>query len=211
MHPLDYSIYLVAQTNMCDPKRFLSIVEAAVQGGVTLVQLREKDANTRDFVSTALALKSMLDKYDAPLLINDRIDVALACDAAGVHLGQDDMPITIARQILGPDKIIGISASNNAEAITAQAQGADYIGASPVFATPTKTDTAAPLALEGLQRMAQAVSIPVVAVGGMKAHNAADVRRHGATGIAVVSAIMCAPDPRAAAKELRKAFAPATG
>lgn len=203
---VDYSIYLVAQTNACEPGRFFEVVEAALQGGVTLVQLREKNAETGAFVKTALKLKKLLKLYNVPLIINDRIDVALACDAEGVHLGQSDMPLPLARKILGPDKIIGISASNVDEAMVAEQGGADYIGAGAVYDTPTKTDTGMALGLNGLKAITEAVKIPVVAVGGMKAHNALAMRQHGAAGVAVVSAIMAALDPEAAATEFKQAF-----
>ena len=203
---LDYRVYLVAQTNACAPGCLLATVEAAVQGGVTLVQLREKDAVTGEFVAVALKLKALLDQYSVPLLINDRIDVALACDAQGVHLGQDDMPLALARRILGPDRIIGISAGTVTEALAAQAGGADYLGVGAVYATPTKTDAGAPLGPEGLKAITSAVDIPVVAIGGMKAHNAALMRRNGADGVAVVSGIMAAADPLRAASEIKQGW-----
>lgn len=202
----DYSVYLVAQTNACPPGRFLATVEAAVQGGVALVQLREKDAATGAFVEIAVKLKALLDEYDVPLLINDRIDVALACNAHGVHLGQDDMPLALARQILGPEKIIGISAGTVAEARAAQQGGADYLGVGAIYATATKTDTGAPLGPDGLKEITAAIDIPVVAIGGMKAHNAALMRQNGADGVAVVSGIMAATDPAQAAREIKQAW-----
>lgn len=203
---LDYSIYLVAQTNACLPGRFLATVEAAVKGGVTLVQLREKDAETGVFVSVAQKLKTLLDAYGVPLLINDRIDVALACNAHGVHLGQDDMPLALARRILGPDKIIGISAGTVAEALTAKEGGADYLGVGAIYATPTKTDAGTPLGPDGLKQIAAQANIPVVAIGGIKACNAALMRQNGAHGVAVVSSIMAADDPMRAACELKQAW-----
>lgn len=204
--PVDYSIYLVAQTNVCTPERLLKVVEDALRGGVTLVQLREKNAETGAFVATAQALSGLLKRYNTPLIINDRIDVALACDAAGVHLGQNDMPLGLARKILGFNKIIGISASNVQEAITAEQGGADYIGAGAVYATPTKTDAGTPLGLTGLKAITRAVKIPVVAIGGINVNNAALVRQQGASGVAVVSAVMAAVNPNAAALELKQAF-----
>lgn len=203
---VDYSLYLVAQTDDREPDRLLPTVEAALRGGVTCVQLREKEAATGAFVEIALAMKRLTAQFNVPLIINDRIDVAQACEAEGVHLGQSDMPLTLARKILGPAKIIGISASNVVATVTAEKNGADYIGAGAVFATPTKTDTGKPLGLAGLWEITRAVKIPVVAVGGMKAHNAAAMRAHGAAGIAVVSAIMAAADPEQAARELQTAF-----
>lgn len=204
--PMDYSVYLVAQTDACAPGRLLETVAAAVKGGVTLVQLREKHAETGAFVEIAIKVKALLDTYEVPLLINDRIDVALACNAAGVHLGQSDMPLALARQILGPERIIGISAGTVAEALAAQTGGADYLGVGAIYATPTKTDTGAPLGPEGLREIVTAVGIPVVAIGGMKAYNAALMRQNGAAGVAVVSGIMAADDPEQAAAEIRQAF-----
>lgn len=203
---IDYSVYLVAQTDACAPGRLLQTVEAAVWGGVTLVQLREKNAETGAFMAIAIKLKALLDAYGVPLLINDRIDVALACNAAGVHLGQSDMPLALARQTLGPDRLIGISAGTVAEALAAQTGGADYLGVGAIYATPTKTDAGAPLGPAGLYEIAAAVHIPVVAIGGMKAYNAALMRQNGAAGVAVVSGIMAAVDPARAAAEIKKAF-----
>lgn len=207
MMQLDYSVYLVAQTDAAPAERLLETVAAAVQGGVTLVQLREKNAATGVFVALALKLKTMLDAHNIPLLINDRLDVALACGAHGVHLGQDDMPLALARQILGPDKIIGISAGNVAEALAAQKGGADYLGVGAIYATPTKADAGTPLGPEGLRAITARVDLPVVAIGGMKAHNTALMRQNGARGVAVVSGIMAAADPARAAREIKQAWA----
>lgn len=206
MMQLDYSVYLVAQTDAAPPGRLLETVAAAVQGGVTLVQLREKNAATGVFVAIALKLKTLLDAHNIPLLINDRLDVALACGAHGVHLGQEDMPLALARQILGPDKVIGISAGNVAEALAAQQGGADYLGVGAIYATPTKADAGAPLGPEGLRAVTDRVHLPVVAIGGMKAHNTALMRQNGARGVAVVSGIMTAADPALAAHEIRQAW-----
>lgn len=207
MMQLDYSVYLIAQTDAAPPERLLETVAAAVQGGVTLVQLREKNAATGVFVAIALKLKTLLDARNIPLLINDRLDVALACGAHGVHLGQDDMPLALARQILGPDKIIGISAGNVAEALAAQEGGADYLGVGAIYATPTKADAGMPLGPEGLRAITTRVDLPVVAIGGIKAHNTALMRQNGAGGVAVVSGIMAAADPARAAGEIKQAWA----
>ena len=184
------------------------IVKEALAGGVTMVQLREKDLATREFVMLATRLKNLLVQYSetygrhVPLIVNDRIDVALACDADGVHIGQSDMPYDIARRLLGPDKIIGLSVENQSQIVEANALDVDYIGVSPVFATPTKTDTAAPFGIEGLRMAVETSSHPTVAIGGMNARTASEVMRTGADGIAVVSAIMGAESPCAAAMEL---------
>jgi thiamine-phosphate pyrophosphorylase len=171
---------------------------------VTVVQLREKDAPGRFFLEEARRLKELLAEYRVPLIINDRVDVALAADADGVHLGQDDLPLEAGRALLGPDKVIGISVSTVTEAEAAAAGGADYLGVSAIFATPTKTDTPPPIGLEGVARLRAAVNLPLVGIGGLNPTNAAAVIRAGCDGIAVVSAIMAAPDPEQAARDLRR-------
>lgn len=196
------SLYLVTDRPLALGRDLLQVVSQAVRGGVTLVQLREKHATTREFVELGRALKQILGPTGVPLLINDRLDIAQAIDADGVHLGQSDMPYADARAILGPDKIIGVSIENDAQAAEAEGQDVDYIALSPVYLTDTKTDTSAALGLEGVRRISAATSHPVCAIGGMNARTAADVIRAGADGIAVVSAIMSAPDPEAAAAGL---------
>ena len=167
-----------------------------------MVQLREKEISTREFIALAKRLKEVLEPYGVPLIINDRVDVALAAGADGVHIGQSDMPCVTARAILGPDRIIGLSVENFEQIEEANCLDVDYIGVSPVFATPTKTDTAAPFGIDGL-RKAVAMSVhPTVAIGGMNAGNAAEVISTGTDGLAVVSAVMCAASPRSAAGEI---------
>lgn len=197
-------LYLVTDRGLCPEGRSLvQTVKEAVEGGVTMVQLREKDIDTRTFIEEALELKALLGPLGVPLIINDRVDVALASDADGVHIGQSDMPYAIARRLLGPDRIIGLSVENMDQVAQADALDVDYIGVSPVFATPTKTDTARPFGLEGLREAVKLSHHPTVAIGGMNALTAADVMAAGTDGIAVVSAIIAAPDPRAAAEELK--------
>lgn len=197
-------LYLVTDRGLCPEGRSLvQTVKEAVEGGVTMVQLREKDIDTRTFIEEALELKALLGPLGVPLIINDRVDVALASDADGVHIGQSDMPYAIARRLLGPDRIIGLSVENMDQVAQANALDVDYIGVSPVFATPTKTDTARPFGLEGLREAVKLSHHPTVAIGGMNALTAADVMAAGTDGIAVVSAIIAAPDPRAAAEELK--------
>ena len=198
----DYTLYLVTDRELAGDRDLLDIITSAIQGGVTCVQLREKTLHTRDFVQLAKRLKSMLSSLSIPLIINDRLDIALACKADGVHFGQSDMQIGDARRIVGRSMIIGVSAESLEDAVIAEQDGADYIGLSPVYKTPTKTDTAPPLGLEGVTRIRQAVKIPAVAIGGINQGNAASVIEAGADGIAVVSAIICAQDPRSAAREL---------
>ena len=197
-------LYLVTDRGLCPEGRSLvQTVKEAVEGGVTMVQLREKDIDTRTFIEEALELKALLGPLGVPLIINDRVDVALASDADGVHIGQSDMPYAIARRLLGPDRIIGLSVENMDQVAQADALDVDYIGVSPVFATPTKTDTARPFGLDGLREAVRITKHPTVAIGGMNALTAADVMAAGTDGIAVVSAIIAAPDPRAAAEELK--------
>jgi len=201
--PIDYSLYLVTDRGLSRGRSTLEIVRAAVRGGVTCVQLREKTGATRAFIEEALSVKAFLDSCDVPLIINDRVDVALAVGADGVHLGQSDLPIAAARSIAGPSMVIGISAESVRDAVEAQAAGADYLGVSPVFATPTKTDTSAPLGLAGLGAIREAVKTPLVAIGGLNRDNAAAAIRSGADGVAVVSAIVAADDPEQAARAIR--------
>lgn len=203
---IDYSLYLVTDRSLALGRATVNIVQAAIAGGVTCVQLREKHADTRAFLEEARALKALLDALEAniPLLINDRLDVALAIGADGVHLGQSDMPLADARRLLGAAMLIGISAESVEDALRAEAEGADYIGISPVFATSTKADIAPPLGLEGIRRIRAAVSLPLVAIGGIHQENAQAVIRAGADGVAVVSAIVSAACPRSAATALKQ-------
>ncbi len=204
MKPEQLRLYLVTDRPLSLGRDLDWIVAEAVRGGTTMVQLREKEADTRDFVALGLKLKELLTPLGIPLLINDRIDVALAVDADGVHIGQSDMPYAIARRLLGPDRIIGLSVETMDEVAEANALDVDYVAVSPVYGTPTKTDTAEPFGLEGLRKAAALSRHPVVAIGGMNERTAADVFAAGADGIAVVSAICSAPDPCAAARRLRE-------
>lgn len=199
---IDYSLYLVTDNRLSAKRSTTEIVAQSVAGGVSCVQFREKNLPTRDMVGQARELLKLLRPLAVPLIINDRIDVALAVGADGVHLGQSDMHISDARKILGGSAIIGISAESVQDGIDAERYGADYIGVSPVFSTATKSDIASPLGLEGVRALRGNVSIPLVGIGGIDADNAADVIRNGAHGIAVVSAIVCAECPRTSAKEL---------
>lgn len=201
----DYSLYLVTDRSLSLGRKTVDIVAEAVAGGVTCVQLREKHCSTREFVNEARILHTFLHQLKIPLIINDRIDVALAVGAEGVHLGQSDMKLEDARQILGTDTVIGISVESTADAIEAAANGADYLGVSPIFSTSTKTDTAPPLGLEGLLSIRAAVKLPLVAIGGINQENCASILSSGADGLAVVSAIVSAPSPRDAAQQLRRA------
>ncbi len=201
---VDYSLYLVTDRSLSRGRTTCEVVKAAIAGGVTVVQLREKDCSTREFIAEARALKQLLLGTGIPLIINDRLDVALAVGAEGLHLGQQDMSIADARRLTGPDIVIGVSAESLDDALRAQADGADYIGISPVFATTTKKDAATPLGLEGIRRIRRAVNLPLVGIGGITLTNAAEVMLAGADGVAVVSAIVSAPCPRAAAAALKQ-------
>lgn len=211
MGAIDYSLYLVTDRGLSRGRATVEIVREAVAGGATCVQLREKQCSTREFIEEARALVALLQPLGVPLIINDRVDVARAVGAAGVHLGQQDMSIADARRLGLPGWIIGVSAESVADAIQAEREGADYVGVSPVFATPTKADAAPPLGLEGLRAIRAAVKISLVAIGGIHVGNARDVIQAGADGLAVVSAIVAADDPRAAAAELRREIEAARG
>ena len=211
MERIDYALYLVTDRSLAKGRAMAEIVREAVAGGATCVQLREKDCGTREFLEEARALKEILKGTGVPLIVNDRVDVALAAGADGVHVGQGDMPIGDVRRLAPKGWIVGVSAESTEDAVRAEREGADYVGASPVFATATKADHAAPLGLEGLRRMRAATTIPIVAIGGIHAGNAREVVRAGADGLAAVSAIVAADDPRAAAAEMRREIEAARG
>ncbi|MGQ9598383.1 MAG: thiamine phosphate synthase [Anaerolineae bacterium] len=203
MKTVDWSLYVITDRRAAGSRSILDIVGAAIQGGATVVQLREKEATTRQMIQLGQALHELTQRAGIPLIINDRVDVALAIDAEGVHLGVDDMPVPIARRLLGPHRLIGFSPSTLDEACQAEDEGADYLGIGDVYGTPSKPDAGAPIGIEGLSRFVQTVSIPVVAIGGINASNAAATIEAGAAGIAVISAVIGAPDPQKAAQQLR--------
>jgi thiamine-phosphate pyrophosphorylase len=195
-------LYLVTDRSLCGQKSLEYVVLQSVKGGVSCVQLREKDISTRLFVSEAQSIMKILEPYNVPLIINDRIDVALACGAAGVHIGQDDMPYAIARKLLGPKAIIGLSVETWDDVEESQQLDVDYIGVSPVFATPTKTDTKGDWGLVGLKKIKGFSRHPVVAIGGLNESNIRETILAGADCVAVVSAICAASNPEAAARKL---------
>ncbi|MHA1248986.1 MAG: thiamine phosphate synthase [Candidatus Helarchaeota archaeon] len=195
-------LYLVTDRRFAVDRNFNDIIIEAIAGGVTVVQLREKNIETREFYNKAIELKAILKEYNIPLIINDRVDIAYASDADGVHLGQSDLPIKYAREILGKNKIIGLSVNTVKQAIEAEKSGADYIAISPVFPTPTKVDIDPPVGLEGIPIIRESVNIPIVGIGGINKNNAKKVIEAGCDGVAVVSAIMGAKDPKLAASEL---------
>ena len=197
-------LHLVTDSTLCGARGIEAVVEAAVRGGATCVQLREKALDTRPFVERARALKALLAPLGVPLLINDRVDVALACGADGVHVGQRDMAPEDARRLMPPGSIVGLSIESAAQVIAAERAPVDYYGLSPVFDTPTKTDAAPPLGLAGVRRIRAMTMRPLVAIGGIGFENAASVMAAGADGLAVVSLLCQAADPAAAAHRLRQ-------
>lgn len=204
MKASDLALYLVTDRDLAAGRDLEEIVAEAVGGGVTMVQLREKECSTREFIELASRLKKTLAPLGVPLIINDRADVALAVDADGLHIGQSDMPYQVARRILGPDKIIGLSVENMAEMELANQTDVDYVAVSPVFDTATKTDTAKAFGLEGTRRAVAISAHPTVAIGGINRSTCGPVIETGIDGVAVVSAIVAAPDPRLAAYELKQ-------
>jgi thiamine-phosphate pyrophosphorylase len=196
-------VYLVTDRGLCRNRPMQDVVSQAVQGGAAYVQLREKDISTRLFVEEARAIKKILEPYQVPLIINDRIDVALACNADGVHIGQDDMPYETARNLMGGNAIIGLSVETWEDVEAAEKLDVNYIGVSPVFATPTKTDTKEPWGLEGMRKIKSYSRHSLVAIGGINESNAAAVVSAGADCLAVVSAICSADNPARAAANLK--------
>lgn len=202
---VDYTLYLCTDRDLMSTDTLEEAVEQAILGGCSLIQLREKHSSSREFFEMATRIKAITDKYQVPLIINDRIDIAMAVDAAGVHLGQSDLPAREARRIMGEDKIIGVSARNVELAVQAVNDGADYLGVGAMFATGTKGD-AKVIGKEKLKEIRAAVSIPIVAIGGIHHENAAQLRDTGVNGLAVVSAVIGAKDIRLAAKQMREIF-----
>lgn len=196
-------LYLVTDALNYSEEEFLNRIEAACQGGVDLVQLREKQLSSLQYFQRAYAIKQITDRYQIPLLIDDRLDIAQAVGAAGVHLGQKDLPVEVAREILGPKAIIGATAKTLDQARLAVEQGADYLGVGAIFPTTTHVETVR-TSVETLKTIKQAVNIPVYAIGGLNVDNVATVKPAGVDGVAVVSAIMKAADPKQATQQLRE-------
>lgn len=204
---IDYSLYLCTDRSLMTAPTLEQAVNDAIKGGCTVVQLREKHAASREFYQLALSLKRITGYYGIPLIINDRLDIAAAVNAEGVHLGQKDLPADIARAVLGEEKIIGVSANNLQAAINAELDGADYIGVGAVFQTSTKTDTK-PVTIDKLKEIRSAVKIPMVAIGGIKRSNISQLNGTGINGVAVVSAVIGSKNITAAARELKALFNP---
>lgn len=201
---IDYTLYLVTDRELMSCKTVEESVSLAIEGGASVVQLREKNCSSREFYELALRVKRITEPRKVPLIINDRIDIALAANADGVHLGQRDIPCREARKILGADKMIGVSAALPEEAAEAQADGADYLGVGAVFSTQTKTDTR-PVTPEIIRQIRAAVTIPFVVIGGINSENIRSLYGLGINGAAAVSAVVAGPDITAAARIMRKA------
>jgi thiamine-phosphate pyrophosphorylase len=207
----DYSLYLVTDRTLSLGRSNFEIIEAAIAGGATIVQLREKQLNARDFYGEGLKIRDFLKTRRIPFIINDRIDIALALDADGVHIGQDDLPLDVARKTLGRAKIIGVSVRSADEARAAEAGGADYLGLSPIFVTATKPELTSQIGIEGIPPIRQAVSIPLVGIGSMNETNAYDAVSAGLDGVAVVSGIVSQKDIASAARRIKKEVMRAKG
>lgn len=199
----DYSIYLVTDDGCLQGRTLIDCVREALEGGVTLVQYRAKTASSAEMYAEALQLKALCDSFNVPLIINDRLDIAMAVGAAGVHLGQDDLPCAAARKILGEDYLIGVSAHNPSEAKAALQNGADYLGCGAVFGTATKADVQK-LGTDGLAAICREKGLPVVGIGGVTADNYREVRAAGADGAAIVSGILAQPDIRTTVEAIAK-------
>jgi len=197
-------VYLVTDRGLCGGRPLEEIVIQALKGGISFVQLREKEISTRSFVEEAGRIKELLAPYKVPLIINDRVDVAVACGAEGVHIGQEDMPYEFVRKIMGKKAIIGLSVETWEDVVASQKLDVSYIGISPVFATPTKTDTKGAWGLEGLARIKAFSRHPLVAIGGINESNVREIVMAGAQCIAVVSAICASPDPEAVARRINE-------
>lgn len=202
---VDYTLYLVTDRSILKDRDLCLSIEEAILGGVTLVQLREKDVSSREFYEIGLKVKEVTSRYNVPLMINDRLDIALAIDADGLHIGQGDLPAKVARKILGEDKILGVSASTLDEALKAEKDGADYLGVGAVFTTSSKDD-ARDVSIETLGKIKNAVNIPVVAIGGINENNLDELKPSNIDGIAVISCILGKNEIRKAAEEVRKSM-----
>lgn len=203
MKNVDWSVYVITDRRAARGRSLVEVVRAAIAGGATVVQLREKEAGTREMIELGQTLHEITRAAGIPLIVNDRVDVALALDAEGVHVGQDDMPALPARRLIGPERILGVSAGTVEEARRAERDGADYLGVGDVFGTPSKPDAGPPIGVEGLAEIVRVVAIPVVAIGGITPENAAAAVQAGAVGVAVISAVLGAEDVEQAARRLR--------
>ncbi len=202
---LDTTLYFITDSTGFSEEEFLCRVESACKGGVTLIQLREKDKTTREYISLAEKVHQITQKYDIPLIIDDRVDVALAADAEGVHVGQSDMPVGMARKLMGDGKIVGATTKIVPQAVEAYEQGADYLGVGAIYPTTTKVKTVL-TSIDTLKDIVKAVPIKVNAIGGLNCDNADILKGSGISGICVVSAIMKSENPCLAAQKLKEKF-----
>lgn len=202
---IDYSVYLVTDRDLMSTETIEEAITQAIAGGTTLIQLREKECSSLDFYNTAVKVKAICDKNNIPLLINDRLDIAMAVDAAGVHVGQSDLPASVVRRIIGEDKIIGVSAGTLENAVKAEKDGADYIGVGAMYATGTKKD-AKPTSIETLKKIRANVNIPIVVIGGINKERVKDFEGTGIDGLAIVSAIIAQKNIKKAANDIRYEF-----
>lgn len=205
MQGVNWSLYVITDRKAAGERPLTEVVEAAIAGGATIVQMRGKTATTREMIELGRALHEITRGAGVALIVNDRVDVTLALDAEGVHVGQEDMPAPLARRLIGPDRILGVSAGTVEEARQAEQDGADYLGVGDIYGTPSKADAGMPIGVKGLAEIVEAVSIPVIGIGGVTADNAMAVIKAGAAGVAVISAIVGADDPERAARRLRRA------
>jgi len=198
------ALHVLTDRDWSRGRDMLSVAEAAIAGGATVIQLRDKTASIRQLVEDGLALRRLTRQHGVLLIVNDRVDVALAVEADGAHVGQDDMPADLARRLLGPDRLLGVSAGSLEEAEAATAAGADYLGVGPIYATRAKADAGAPTGPALLRAIAERVETPLAAIGGITAENADEAIRAGAVGVAVITAVVAADDIAAAARALRR-------
>lgn len=201
--PPDWALYVITDHHAAAGRPLLDLVRAALRGGATVVQLRMKHGSTRKMLALGQALHEVTRAAGVPLIVNDRLDVALALDAEGVHLGQEDLPAHLARRLIGPDRLLGVSVETVEQAEQARRDGADYLGVGDLFGTPSKPDAGPPIGLEALRAIARAVPLPSVGIGGVTPENAGAVIDAGAAGVAVISAVIGAADPEQAARDLR--------
>ncbi len=201
---VDWSVYVITDRRAAGDRPITLVMKAAIAGGASAVQMRDKGATTHEMIALGRALHEVTREAGVPLIINDRLDIALALDAEGVHVGQDDMPAPMARRLLGPHRILGVSAGTVEEARRAERDGATYLGVGDVYGTPSKADAGTPVGIEGLREITRAVSIPVVGIGGITVDNAAAVIEAGAAGVAVISTVVGAPEPQMAARRLKE-------
>ena len=194
-------LHVLTDHDLAQGRDMLTVARAALEGGATVIQLRDKLANTRTLVEEGLALRTLTRAYNALLIVNDRIDVALAVDADGAHIGQDDMPASLARTLLGTNRLLGVSAGNLDEAYLAVEAGADYLGVGPIYTTHSKIDAGHPVGLPLLHELANRYTVPLVAIGGIKVNSVVDILQSGASGVAVISAIVASDDITAATRE----------